>query len=385
MRGQATTTFKNVDVDAGNMIVKANNDVAGVETLYRNVDLSGATSGSVVLYLYQNNLNTADQIKLQACTSTGTNCQELGNIGTTTGKKTFSLDAALAAIAVGRIQFVQPLANVDQDERISLSSFEVRAGLVSGYRGTTLLCASPTLVSDGNQIRVSLVLTSTEAVTDVLASTPITVVNVTNGAAVLSCSNPPTLDTTVGDGNNDIADANDAVGFIYTCTADTDSITTLSASLAFQASATGTGASGSVQFAVATSNSVLFAPPLTFQVQVDSPATVDAVVNTAYIKDAGVLPLTPSSPVETALSASIGDFVFVDFNGDGVINGADAGISGVVVRVTDGTNVYTATTDSSGAYLASSGRPRGALHGDVGPGQPGRQLSRLSAHLWGGF
>ena len=123
-----TTTFKNVDVDAGNMIVKANNDAAGVETLYRNVDLSGATSGSVVLYLYQNNLNTADQIKLQACTSTGTNCQELGNIGTTTGKKTFSLDAALAAITVGRIQFVQPLANVDQDETISLSSFEVRIG-----------------------------------------------------------------------------------------------------------------------------------------------------------------------------------------------------------------------------------------------------------------
>ena len=61
----------------------------------------------MVIYVHENDLNSADHIKLQACTSAGASCQDLGNLGTSTGKKTFSLNAALGAISVGRIQFIQ--------------------------------------------------------------------------------------------------------------------------------------------------------------------------------------------------------------------------------------------------------------------------------------
>ncbi len=153
-----STLFKSVVVDNGSMIIKTSNQ-AGQETVYRDINLSGAITGDVVVYVYENGLNSADQIKLQACTSSGGSCQDLGNLGAgTTGKLTFSLNAALAAITVGRIQFVQPVANTDADDSIILSSFEVRFDIDTGAKGIALSTA-PTLVSAGSLITVTQVLT----------------------------------------------------------------------------------------------------------------------------------------------------------------------------------------------------------------------------------
>jgi protocatechuate 3,4-dioxygenase beta subunit len=54
-----------------------------------------------------------------------------------------------------------------------------------------------------------------------------------------------------------------------------------------------------------------------------------------------------------APAGSIGDFVWRDFNGDGIQNGAEPGIPGVTVRLLSASNVLLATqvTDGSGLYL----------------------------------
>ena len=109
----SSTTVKEATLGLGNLAIKTSDD--GGSTLYRNVDLSNATEGNVVIYVHENDLNSADHIKLQACTSAGASCQDLGNLGTSTGKKTFSLNAALGAISVGRIQFIQNAEG--QDDR----------------------------------------------------------------------------------------------------------------------------------------------------------------------------------------------------------------------------------------------------------------------------
>ncbi|MGB1253543.1 MAG: SdrD B-like domain-containing protein, partial [Candidatus Promineifilaceae bacterium] len=53
----------------------------------------------------------------------------------------------------------------------------------------------------------------------------------------------------------------------------------------------------------------------------------------------------------TTGNAVIGDTVWVDANGDGVQDAGEAGIEGVLITITDGTNIYTTTTDASGHYL----------------------------------
>ena len=50
------------------------------------------------------------------------------------------------------------------------------------------------------------------------------------------------------------------------------------------------------------------------------------------------------------LGTTLSGRVFVDLNRDGSANGADPGKQGVVVTLSDGTNTFTATTDSSGNY-----------------------------------
>lgn len=53
----------------------------------------------------------------------------------------------------------------------------------------------------------------------------------------------------------------------------------------------------------------------------------------------------------TTGNAVIGDHVWVDADGDGVQDAGEAGIEGVLITITDGTNTYTTTTDASGHYL----------------------------------
>lgn len=213
--------------------------------------------------------------------------------------------------------------------------------LPGGPSTTTTLSAAPTLVSDGNQIQVSMVLTATGVVTQVTASDPITLAATNMSAAGITCGAPsPSTPQTVI--------STTATIFTYNCSVDTGSVSALPASAVF--TATANGFSGG-EFAEATSNSVLFAPPLTFQVLVDQPATVDPVVNSAWIKSASIIPPTESDPVETAITDSIGDFVWADLDGQGDQDAGEPGLSGVEVCAYDGaTQIACDTTDANGAY-----------------------------------
>ena len=201
-----------------------------------------------------------------------------------------------------------------------------------GSRNT--LSASPSLVSDGDTIQVSMVLTTSETITDVTPSA-LTVTDTNGASATCGSASPATQDVISGT----------VATFTYTCTASAGAVP---GSVTFQADAT--GALGDT-FATATSNSVLVSPPLTFQVTVNGPpATVDVVENVAYIQDDSVIPSTPSDPTETALSASIGDFVWADLNGDGVQDPGEPGLAGVQVCATDGVDTFCDTTDANGNY-----------------------------------
>jgi uncharacterized repeat protein (TIGR01451 family) len=201
----------------------------------------------------------------------------------------------------------------------------------------TELFAGPSLVSDGGTIQVSMELSATQTITDV---TPSILIAGTNGVTAI-CGSPiptPPVDVVVGSVRT----------FSWTCTAEANGNI---GELIFSGNAT--GAVGSV-FGLSDANSVLVAPPLTFQAVVDNPSTVDPVVNTAYIKDASFIPLTASDPVETVLGASIGDRVWIDLDGDGVQDVGEPGLQGVTVIVT-GPNCApcTATTNANGNYLVA--------------------------------
>ena len=80
--------------------------------------------------------------------------------------------------------------------------------------------------------------------------------------------------------------------------------------------------------------------------------TVNPISNTAYIKSASVIPVTPSNTVLTNIGASIGDFVWADLDGDGVQDVGEPGLNGVQVCATPtaGGATTCATTDALGAY-----------------------------------
>ena len=182
----------------------------------------------------------------------------------------------------------------------------------------THMTVSPSLVSDGGTIQVSMELSATQTITDV---TPSLNVVGTNGVTA-TCGSPtptPPIDVV----------ANTPTTFSWVCTAHANGAI---GDVLFEGS--GTGALGAV-FATAASNSVLVAPPLTFQVAVDNPATVDPVVNSAWIKSASIIPPTESDPVETAIGASIGDYVWADLDGDGVQDAGEPPLSGVEVCAYD--------------------------------------------------
>jgi uncharacterized repeat protein (TIGR01451 family) len=104
-------------------------------------------------------------------------------------------------------------------------------------------------------------------------------------------------------------------------------------------------------FANGTSEGLIIAPPLTFTAQVNTPITQPLVSNVATIGDDNVLSDVPSEPAETALSASIGDTVWLDLDRNGAQNLGEPGVGGVVVTVISPTGqIFTATTDAFGNY-----------------------------------
>ncbi|MCB0215418.1 MAG: DNRLRE domain-containing protein, partial [Chloroflexi bacterium] len=202
------------------------------------------------------------------------------------------------------------------------------------------ISAGPTLVADGDLIQITMALTATETINNVTPTSPIAV-SASNGAAAVSCSGPSPASQNVLVGSVAL--------FSYSCVADTSGVTALPAALTFSASAMG---DGGVEFVSASSNSVLVAPELTYQVTIDGPpAPVDPVVNTATIMSDSVIPAT-SDTATTAIQASIGDRVWADLDGQGDQDPGEPGLGGVEVCATPvgGGATLCATTDASGEY-----------------------------------
>ncbi len=117
-------------------------------------------------------------------------------------------------------------------------------------------------------------------------------------------------------------------------------------SVKFAGAASATG----LNLVSATSPSVLVTPPLTFSVTVANPITTGAVENVASLQDDSVIPPTDSPKAITALTASIGDTVFADLNGNGVQDPNEPGLGGIQVCATNGTTTLYDTTDGNGYY-----------------------------------
>lgn len=210
-------------------------------------------------------------------------------------------------------------------------------GTASVARSTTLSAAN-TLVNSGAQIQVTMALFSNAAVAN--ATPGVLTVTPTGGANVTpaNCGSPTPASQNIA--------ANTTVYFTWTCTANAGGVP---GSLKFAAGATGDG--GATTFASGTSNSVLVIPTLTFTAQVDNPAPVDVIENSAFIADStGNLPPTESNPTYTALSASIGDLVWLDLDGDGVQDADETGLGGVEVCATNGVDIFCDVTEADGSY-----------------------------------
>jgi uncharacterized repeat protein (TIGR01451 family) len=208
---------------------------------------------------------------------------------------------------------------------------------------TNIMSATPSLVTTGDQVTVTMRLKAENPVSNIVANAMS--VAVTGGASAAYVSGPTLISV-----DDDLSSASDEVVYqwVYTATAGTAPCT-----LTFSASALG---DAGANFLSASSNSVLVAPHLMFQVTVDAPGPVSGFVsNTGIILDDGtVLPrAVPSNTTLTATSASIGELVWNDTDGDGVQDPGEFGLQDVIVNVyaADGiTLVGTATTDALGHY-----------------------------------
>ena len=165
------------------------------------------------------------------------------------------------------------------------------------------------LVKNGDTIKVTMHIEAATAVNNV-SPTALTVTDLNSqgaGVTPANCGSP-----TLTSANDDISGPGDEVTYTWTCQA---VYGTGTGNIRFSGSATGTGGT----FAVATSNSVLVTPPLTFQVTVNDPATVSQVKNTAQISDdSGTIPPTDSNETLTTMpGGSIGDYVWWDDNLNG--------------------------------------------------------------------
>ena len=171
-----------------------------------------------------------------------------------------------------------------------------------------VMAATPTLVTSGGKITVTMIQTATQSIASVGPNT-LTITG-TNGVTATLVSGPTPASGTVGTG-----------GTTFTWVYNTSGTGNLG-QLTFGGKA-GDGGSNSWPWAV--SNSVIVAPPLTFRATVNTISPPALVDNTGYIKSASVIPVTPSNTVQTHIGASIGDFVWADLDGNGIQNVGEPG------------------------------------------------------------
>ena len=202
---------------------------------------------------------------------------------------------------------------------------------------TTTLNTNSRLVTPGSTVTVTLTATATGDAGTVTAG-PLTAAG-TNGASAV-CSPASPLSAPVNNGS---------ATFTYTCTV---AAGTSPGVLTFKATPSGTVGGA---WAQGTANTVLVTPPLTFTATIKNPPGVNAITNQAHFNDNGNLVYT-SPPTTTALTGSIGDFVWEDVNGNGLQDAGEPGIPGVTVYVDSNGNGQfdpgepSTVTDSTGHY-----------------------------------
>ncbi|NNM28554.1 MAG: DUF11 domain-containing protein, partial [Akkermansiaceae bacterium] len=209
------------------------------------------------------------------------------------------------------------------------------------------LTAGPTLLRDGQAFNVDLTLLSSAAVDGVTPDAlPATIVQ--SGMVATRQSTPATQDVP----------ALAPVTFSSSYLLETDGGTGIDA-FVFSAGA----GNGNTTWGVADSNSVIAAPPLTFQVTVDDPPGVAEVTNVATIEAATpAFPMTNSNTVTTLLHLPgvVAGTVREDTNDDG---SPDGPLGGATLALCDdlgapvdnpflpGTQPYTLTSDpGDGSY-----------------------------------
>ncbi len=140
----------------------------------------------------------------------------------------------------------------------------------------------------------------------------------------------------------------------------------------------GDGAAGRVVVAYDTSGAIsgtLGAPPnlwtngslstgawitITFQATLDFPLAATQFVNTATTTN-NQTPPQSASVTNVSVANAVGDFVWFDVDGDGVQDGGEAGLTGVVVRVYDAaSNLLAATTSGVAGAYAFTNLPSGS-------------------------
>jgi hypothetical protein len=204
---------------------------------------------------------------------------------------------------------------------------------------TTAISVSPVLVTDagaGTNVSVTMTVTSAGAVSNVNAPAGLVVAG-TNGANATLVSGPTGSPADIGSGGGSAT-----FTWVYNVTAGTNP-----GQVTFAGAPTGNGAS----FGTAISHGVIVTPPLNLNVTVNNPPGVGFVENTAEFYN-GPTFLAEDTAV-TALSGSIGDFVWADTNADGLQDAGEVGIPGMTVLLyaADGTTqLDSTTTDSSGFY-----------------------------------
>ncbi|MDW7672044.1 MAG: SdrD B-like domain-containing protein, partial [Bacillota bacterium] len=223
----------------------------------------------------------------------------------------------------------------------------------------TSMTASPTLVSGGDTITVTMRIESSQPVNNVTPG-PVTITGTGGASATLVTG------SVLVSADNDLTGEGDSVIYRWTYTAIAGASP---GSLTFRTSATGVDAgSATVSFPLATTNSVLVSPFLTYQVTVGSGA-LSPILNTALLIENSLFAQgIQSNEVQTTLGVSIGDYIWLDANSDGVQDATEEGIPGVTVLLknVEGNVIMETVTDEEGYYLFT-GVPAGTYTVEVVP------------------
>lgn len=279
----------------------------------------------------------------------------LGTVtGTSTGKKTVTVTSlvqgwydgsytnnGLVLLASAKNRDVQ-WASSENATTTSRPTLRVGWTLTpTGFTGTSSIATGWTLAQNGDSFPVTMTLENT-AGTAVTGVSPGTMSVDGTGGANASCGSPSPASQDVPAGGS--------ATFRWTCTI--TAVGTDPGSVTFRASASG----GTDIWSEAKSNSVIVSPPLTMQVSVLNPPGLEVIENTADLLN-GTDFLASSNTVKTTVSASIGDFVWIDADADGQQDPGEAGLSGIRVFLdTDADGEYDPgepfqTTDLDGRYL----------------------------------